>query len=108
MSKELIAIVEGREMGRMAQDGAGKLSFTYNEQWRNAADAYPLSISMPLALTAHGKREDRSVSLGTVARQQSRIRSMGAPVPRLLQKRFRADCQRRGGLRRRGPVCPAG
>jgi serine/threonine-protein kinase HipA len=54
MTKELIAIIEGREMGRVARDKTGKLSFTYNEQWRNAPDAYPLSISMPLALTEHG------------------------------------------------------
>ena len=54
MTKELIAIIEGRETGRVARDKAGKLSFAYNEQWRNASDAYPLSISMPLALSEHG------------------------------------------------------
>jgi serine/threonine-protein kinase HipA len=54
MTKELIAIIEGWEMGRVARDNTGRLSFTYNEQWRNAPDAYPLSISMPLALTEHG------------------------------------------------------
>jgi serine/threonine-protein kinase HipA len=36
------------------RDDRGKLSFTYNEPWRTAADAYPLSISMPLALAEHG------------------------------------------------------
>ena len=36
------------------QDHRGRLSFTYNEAWRVAADAYPLSISMPLALAGHG------------------------------------------------------
>jgi serine/threonine-protein kinase HipA len=54
MTKELIALVEGREMGRVARDNTGRLFFTYDEQWRNAPDAYPLSISMPLALTEHG------------------------------------------------------
>jgi serine/threonine-protein kinase HipA len=54
MTKELIAIIEGREMGRVVRDKTGKLSFAYNEQWRNAQDAYPLSISMPLALSGHG------------------------------------------------------
>src|SRR6266478_1810809 len=54
MTKELVAIIEGREMGRVTRDKTGRLSFTYNEQWRNAADAYPLSISMPLALSQHG------------------------------------------------------
>jgi integrase len=40
--------------GRVARDKTGKLSFTYNEEWRNAPDAFPLSISMPLALSEHG------------------------------------------------------
>jgi serine/threonine-protein kinase HipA len=54
MSQELIAIIEDREMGRVARDNRGRLSFTYSEKWRAAADAYPLSISMPLALAEHG------------------------------------------------------
>ena len=54
---ELVAIIESREMGRVVRDNRGKVSFAYNEHWRNAADAYPLSISMPLALTEHGNAE---------------------------------------------------
>lgn len=53
MSGELVAILDGRETGRVIQDDRGRLSFTYNEAWR-VADAYPLSISMPLALAEHG------------------------------------------------------
>jgi serine/threonine-protein kinase HipA len=30
------------------------LTFIYNEQWRTTENAYPLSISMPLALAQHG------------------------------------------------------
>jgi serine/threonine-protein kinase HipA len=54
MSKELVALLDGRETGRVVQDNRGRLSFTYNEAWRAAADTYPLSISMPLALAEHG------------------------------------------------------
>jgi serine/threonine-protein kinase HipA len=54
MSKELIAILDGSETGRAVRDNRGRLSFTYKEAWRTAADAYPLSISMPLALAEHG------------------------------------------------------
>ena len=53
MSGELVTILDGRETGRVLQDDRGRLSVTYNETWR-AADAYPLSISMPLALAEHG------------------------------------------------------
>jgi serine/threonine-protein kinase HipA len=54
MSQELVAILDGRETGRVVRDDRGRLSFTYNEPWRTAAAAYPLSISMPLALAEHG------------------------------------------------------
>jgi serine/threonine-protein kinase HipA len=53
MTKELIALLDGRETGRVVRDNRGKLTFTYNEQWRNAADAYPLSLSMPITLAEH-------------------------------------------------------
>ena len=54
MNGELIAILDGRERGRIARDDRGKLSLRYNEAWRTAADVYPLSISMPLPLAEHG------------------------------------------------------
>jgi serine/threonine-protein kinase HipA len=53
MTKELIALLDGRETGRVVRGNRGKLTFTYNEQWRNAADAYPLSLSMPITLAEH-------------------------------------------------------
>jgi serine/threonine-protein kinase HipA len=54
MREELVAFLDGRETGRVVQNHRGRLSLTYNEAWRVAADAYPLSISMPLALAEHG------------------------------------------------------
>jgi serine/threonine-protein kinase HipA len=54
MTTELTAILDGTEMGRVTRDRRARLSFTYNEEWRHAENAYPLSISMPLALTEHG------------------------------------------------------
>jgi serine/threonine-protein kinase HipA len=54
MTKELIALVDMQEMGRVSRDRSGKLSFTYEDAWRNGADAFPLSLSMPLGLAEHG------------------------------------------------------
>jgi len=54
MNKELFAILDRQEAGRVTRDARARLTFTYNEQWRNADNAYPLSISMPLALARHG------------------------------------------------------
>lgn len=54
MEGELVAVVYGREIGRVRQDARGKLSFVYAPGWREQDDAFPLSLSMPLALTEHG------------------------------------------------------
>lgn len=53
MSKELMALMDGRKMGRVVQGGNGKLTFVYDEHWRASEKAYPLSLSMPLALAEH-------------------------------------------------------
>jgi serine/threonine-protein kinase HipA len=49
---ELLVLLEGREVGRVAQRN-GKLTFTYENAWREAPGAYPLSLSMPLAAAEH-------------------------------------------------------
>src|SRR5258708_18335609 len=54
MSGELVAILDGRETGRVLQDDRGRLSFTDTDPSRTAADAYPLSISSSVALAEHG------------------------------------------------------
>jgi serine/threonine-protein kinase HipA len=79
MTKELIALLDGRETGRVVRDNRGKLTFIYNEQWRNAADAYPLSLSMPITLAEHpnvkigpflwGLLPDNEIILGSWARK---------------------------------------
>src|SRR5438105_15773287 len=54
MTTELMSILDGRETGRIVRDKRARLTFTYNEEWRTTENAYPLSISMPLALAQHG------------------------------------------------------
>lgn len=56
MTHELIAILDGQIIGRVTTDKRSRLKFTYDEKWRLATNAYPLSISMPLALTEHPHR----------------------------------------------------
>lgn len=55
--KELVALMDGREMGRAWRDRSGKLEFTYNEEWRAGPQAVPLSLSMPLGLSEHGNKK---------------------------------------------------
>jgi serine/threonine-protein kinase HipA len=54
MTDELIALLGGREVGRVHRQARGKLNFTYRGDWREAEEAYPMSISMPLAAAEHG------------------------------------------------------
>ncbi|MGA7524896.1 MAG: type II toxin-antitoxin system HipA family toxin [Acidobacteriaceae bacterium] len=53
MTNQLIALLDGREVGTVHYKNA-RLSFTYNDTWRNDPDAYPLSLSMPLGSATHG------------------------------------------------------
>lgn len=57
MTAELIALLGGKEVGRVHSDARGRLTFIYSDDWRKAPGAYPLSLSMPLA----GKEHRRSV-----------------------------------------------
>jgi serine/threonine-protein kinase HipA len=52
---ELVVLLGGKEIGRVHNDARGRLTFVYDDAWRQAADAYPLSLSMPLAAKEHGR-----------------------------------------------------
>jgi serine/threonine-protein kinase HipA len=54
LNNQLVVLLNGRAVGTVASQG-GRLSFTYTEQWTEDADAYPLSLSMPLTAVRHGQ-----------------------------------------------------
>ena len=54
MTAELVALLGDREAGRVRRDRRRRLSFVYDEAWRDARHARPLSVSMPLAAAEHG------------------------------------------------------
>jgi serine/threonine-protein kinase HipA len=54
VTEELVALLDGKEAGRVHHE-RGRLYFVYDDAWRNAEDAYPLSLSMPLAAKEHGR-----------------------------------------------------
>jgi serine/threonine-protein kinase HipA len=51
--KELLVFVNGEEIGSLIQRETGRLSFIYNEEWRNTTDSFPISLSMPLTQKRH-------------------------------------------------------
>jgi serine/threonine-protein kinase HipA len=54
VSDEVVTLLDGKEVGRVHND-RGRLTFVYHDEWRNAREAYPLSLSMPLAAKEHGR-----------------------------------------------------
>jgi serine/threonine-protein kinase HipA len=53
MTNRLVALANGREMGSVAYRNA-RLSFVYEDSWKQDQGSYPLSLSMPLAAGEHG------------------------------------------------------
>ena len=53
MSNELIALLDGVQVGRVQRDTHGRMSFGYADGWLTKQGAYPISLSMPLALRQH-------------------------------------------------------
>lgn len=54
MTNELVALLGGKEVGRVLRNAQGRLTFRYADAWREGQGAYPLSLSMPLAAREHG------------------------------------------------------
>ena len=55
MTDELIVLLGDATIGRLRRDRRGRVQSTYEESFRNDADAYPLSSSLPLARAEHGR-----------------------------------------------------
>lgn len=49
MTKTLVVLIDGAEIGHVMQDGRGRFHFTYGDAYRQAPAAVPLSVSMPLS-----------------------------------------------------------
>jgi len=56
MADDLIVLLGGQQVGVVRKDARSRLSFIYDDRWRERQDAYPLSVSMPLAAQEHGHR----------------------------------------------------
>lgn len=52
-STRLVALLDGTAVGKVYQDRHGRFRFVYHDDWRTAQDAYPISLSMPLAASEH-------------------------------------------------------
>lgn len=98
MSAQLIALLNGREIGRITRDGRGRLTFVYAEDWRQARGSYPLSLSMPLAAAEHGHKPVEAFLWGllpdnaTVLDRWARRFQVSARNPFALMSHVGEDC----------------
>ncbi len=53
MTEPLVVVAERRIMGEIRRDRRGRLTLAYDDRWRSADAAYPLSLSMPLVTRQH-------------------------------------------------------
>ena len=56
-SNELIALSGRTLVGRVLRNSNGRLKFQYEETWRSADSAFPLSVSMPLTSPEHSHQK---------------------------------------------------
>jgi serine/threonine-protein kinase HipA len=56
MAERLTVLLAGRAVGELARRTGRKLSLHYDDAWRSATDAFPVSLSLPLAAAEHGHR----------------------------------------------------
>ncbi len=54
VTNRLVAIANGSIVGEVRRDPRERLTLVYDIDWRQARGAYPLSLSMPLAVPQHG------------------------------------------------------
>lgn len=50
----LVVLIGDRTMGSFLSAGDGRISFTYDDAWRNDPSTFPLSLSMPKTATRYG------------------------------------------------------
>ena len=70
MADELVVLLQGARAGVVRQE-RGELSFIYDENWRQRADSYPLSLSMPLVKRQHGDAVVRAYLEGLLPDNES-------------------------------------
>lgn len=64
MISELAVLLGGDVIGVVQQLRSGQFRFTYDQTWRGRDDAYPLSLSLPLAALVHEDAAVRSYLAG--------------------------------------------
>ena len=72
MTKALDVYLHRSLVGCLIQDQGGQMSFTYNEQWLDNSQAFPLSCSLPIREEPFHQKECRGFFAGLLPEESSR------------------------------------
>ncbi|GAB3582975.1 type II toxin-antitoxin system HipA family toxin [Leifsonia lichenia] len=75
---ELRAYLDGTAIGTFHRTVSGNTTFTYDDDYRQQADATPLSLSMPLAAKTHPSRAASPFLQGLVPESRGRLEELAA------------------------------
>jgi serine/threonine-protein kinase HipA len=75
---ELLTLLNEAPIGLLSSDRNGKLSFEYDIAWRNAADALPLSLSLPLTRDRHNPDTVAAVLWGLLPDNENTLQRWAA------------------------------
>lgn len=94
----LVVLLNGRLAGNVYQSPAGTLRYVYDDAWREAEDAFPLSLSMPLTAVEHGNEVINAFLWGLLPDNErtldhyGRLFGVSAGNPVALLRHMGADC----------------
>lgn len=97
-SSHLVALLDGRVVGAVHRDARARLHFTYEDAWRDAADAYPISLSMPLTAREHKHEQVEAFLWGLLPDNErtldhyARTFGVSARNPMAILAHIGADC----------------
>ena len=77
MTKTLMVLIDGAEIGEVTQDSRGKFHFTYGDAYRKAPGAIPLSVSMPLSVAEHADKAIRPFMWGLLPDNDDTLTNWG-------------------------------
>lgn len=96
--KLLVMLVQGRRAGVVVEGDDGRLSLTYDDAWRGAADAMPVSMAMPLSQRSHDEPAVRAFLWGLLPDNEqvldrwARSYQVSARNPFALLRHVGEDC----------------
>jgi HipA-like protein len=107
MTAELVTLLGDRAVGRLRRDGHGRLTFAFASEWRSSPGAYPLSLSMPVAMVEHGHAAVEAYLWGLLPDNELILCVAAHHRHRPVQPR-RHSAEDRALLRRQAVGCPIG